>query len=136
MDGAGADGKKAGEPLGNTSGPRTGVDTGGLTAMLRSVARLPFEMAPGGAPCNVKIPASLMSTPKQRDKIIALIRSFFREGGQLLQATTVDSDTLRKARAHPEQYRDLIVRVGGFSARFGSLSAADQNEIIARGEGL
>jgi pyruvate-formate lyase len=65
--------------------------------------------------------------------VSALVETFFSQGGQELQINRFDVETLRQAREHPEQYGDLVVRVAGFNARFVDLSAAEQEELIARG---
>jgi formate C-acetyltransferase len=131
--GALPDGKLAGEPLGNSVGPRTGVDTNGPTAMLRSAARVPQHLAVGGPTCNLRLTRSLLGSAALRDKAIALINGYFAEGGMMVQITPVDRETLLEAQRDPERYRDLIVRVGGFSAKFVELDRDIQNDIISRG---
>jgi formate C-acetyltransferase len=127
------DGRRAGEPLGNTVGARTGMDRSGPTAMLRSVASMPLRLAIGGPSCNLRLSARLLADPEQRMKIVAMIRGYFLEGGIMAQITPVDTDTLRKARETPEHYADLIVRVGGYSAKFVELAPEVQDEIVSRG---
>lgn len=133
--GAGADGRRCGAPLGNTCGPRTGADRSGVTAMLNSVARLPFALATGGATCNARIPSSMLRSTADRERAAALVRGFFVQGGQMIQVTPVDAATLRAAKADPERHQDVMVRIGGYSARFVNLSPAEQDELIARGDG-
>jgi formate C-acetyltransferase len=70
----------------------------------------------------------------QHQRIAAMFATYFQMGGQQLQVNVVDARTLRAAQAHPEEYRGLIVRVGGFSARFNDLERALQDDIIARTE--
>jgi formate C-acetyltransferase len=82
------------------------------------------------------VPVRLLSSPESRGKVCALLRGFFDLGGQMVQTTPVDSAALRAAQANPEAYGDLLIRIGGYSARFINLSRADQDEIIARGEEL
>lgn len=126
------DGRRMGEPLGNSIGPRTGVDTLGPTAMLRSAAKLPQHLAIGGPSCNVSLPQDMLSTPELRDRVAALVQGYFEEGGTMLQVTPVDRQTLVAARSNPEQYRDVIVRVGGFSIKFVDLAKDAQDELIMR----
>ncbi len=126
------DGRKTGEPLGSTIGPRTGSDTNGLTAMLSSVAKMPLKLGVGGSTCNVLIPCDLTSTEEKRDKISALIKSFMLMGGQLAQITTASLEDMKDAQIHPEKHGDLLIRVGGFSAKFIEIAKVVQDEIIAR----
>jgi len=132
--GATPDGRISGAPLESSVGPRSGMNLSGPTAMLRSAARIPQYLAPGGVLCNTKIPASLMQTAEQRHKIADVIRTYFHLGGQQVMNTPVDSETLRKAQENPEEYRDLVVRVGGWSAYFVHLSRELQDDIVARAD--
>ena len=132
--GATPDGRKSGAPLEASIEPRAGMNTSGPTAMLRSAARIPQTLAPGGVLCNTKIPAQLMRTPAQRRKVADLIRTYFGLGGQQVMNTPVDTKTLREAQDHPEEHRDLIVRVGGYSAYFVDLSQDLQDDIVARSD--
>ena len=129
-----ADGNPSGTPLGNSIGPRPGANINGLTAMLSSVAKLPLSMGIGGTTCNVSIPPEKLLTEKYRDNVNSLMKVYFDQGGLMAQISIVDAKKLRKAQKNPEQYNDLIVRVGGFSIRFVELSAQTQNEIIQRSE--
>ena len=126
------DGRRAGEPLGNTVGPRTGSDKNGLTAMLTSVTRMPFELGCGGATANVLIPTYMMNTEELRQKIVGLIRTFFAEGGQQAQITTAPLEDMKDAQLHPERHGDLIVRLGGFSMKFVEFDRETQDEFIMR----
>ncbi|MBE6562661.1 MAG: hypothetical protein E7660_02875 [Ruminococcaceae bacterium] len=126
------DGRRAGEPLGNSIGPRPGADKNGLTAMLRSCSRLPLEYGMGGTTCNILIPTTLMKTPEMRKNIEKLIDTYLKNGGQLGQITTACVDELIDAKKNPEAHSDLIVRLGGFSIRFLELSEVEQDEIISR----
>ncbi len=126
------DGRYAGEPLGNTIGPRTGSDKNGLTAMLSSVARMPLELGIGGTTANVLIPTTLMATEDMRENIIALMKTFSETGGQLAQITTAPLEDMKDAQIHPERHEDLIVRVGGFSMKFIEFGKETQDEFIKR----
>lgn len=126
------DGRRAGEPLGNSIGPRPSMDKKGLTAMLNSCARLPLGYGLGGTTCNIQIPTTLTRTPEMRRDIEDLIYTWLRDGGQLGQITTACVEELMDAKVHPQAHQDLLIRIGGYSIRFCELGAADQDEIISR----
>lgn len=126
------DGRLKGAPLGNSIGPRPGADTQGLTSMLSSVSKLPLEYGLGGTTCNVNIPTSIMKSGADRSKIQSLITVFMENGGMMAQITTASKDELIKAKEKPEEYQDLIIRIGGFSIKFCELGNAEQDEIISR----
>jgi len=126
------DGRRAGEPLSNTIGPREGNDISGVTAMLNSVAKLPLKKGIGGTTLNVLFPAGTMTTEDDRKAVASAMRTFLANGGQLAQITTADLDAMKDAQEHPECHRDLIVRIGGFSIEFVQLTPEVQNEVISR----
>ncbi len=127
---ASADGRRAGEVLGNGITPTNGSATCGPTALLNSVTKLPMVRVHNGANLNMRFnPGGLKS-----EDLLALIRAYFRQGGSQVQFNMVDSATLRDAQANPEKYRDLVVRVSGYSALFIGLSETAQDEIISRAE--
>ncbi len=130
--GALPDGRFAGEPLGNSIGPRPGADTRGLTAMLSSVEKLPLEKGVGGTTLNVLLPGKLLSDPQRRHSIAATMRSYLKNGGQMAQVTAANLEELTEAQKHPERYGDLIVRIGGFSIQFVQLARESQDEVISR----
>ena len=130
--GALPDGRLAGEPLGNSVGPRTGVDTNGVTSMLASVAKMPLHLGMGGSGCNVLFPRELLQTPESRAKAAGLIKTFMMMGGQLAQITTASLEDMKDAQVHPEDHGNLIVRVGGFSKKFVDCEVDTQNELIKR----
>jgi pyruvate-formate lyase len=82
----------------------------------------------------MKFSPATLASPAQRAKLAALIRTYFDRGGFQTQITTVDLETLRDAREHPEQYADLLVRVAGYSDYFVRLSPEMQDELVARTE--
>jgi formate C-acetyltransferase len=88
----------------------------------------------GGTLLNQKFTPALLSDEAGLDALVSLIRSYFKLDGHHIQFNVVDAATLRKAQKDPEQYRDLIVRVAGYSDYFCDLSEALQDEIIARTE--
>ena len=130
--GAMADGRFAGEPLGNSIGPRPGADKSGLTAMLNSVSKLPLSKGVGGTTLNVLLNQRFLADEPRRQVIGHILTQFMRSGGQLAQITTANLQDLQDAKCHPERHGDLIVRVGGFSAKFVTLTEAVQDEIISR----
>lgn len=131
--GATPDGRLAGFPLGDGSGPAQGRETEGPTASILSSTKWPHDAFIGGIAINLKFSRSSFQ-PASLEKMIALIRTFMARGGFELQLNVVDRETLLKAKKNPEQYRDLVVRVGGYSDYFIHLSPAMQEEVILRSE--
>ena len=130
--GAMPDGRFAGEPLGNTMGPRPGADKEGVTAMLASVAKLPLYKGVGGTTLNVILSAKMLATPEMRENIAAAVKVFMNNGGNMAQITTANLEDLLDAKEHPERHGNLIVRVGGYSCQFVLLDPETQDEIISR----
>lgn len=131
--GATPDGRNAGYPLASGSSPVQGAEIDGPTSALLSATSWDHRPFLGGVAVNLKFAPDQMTGDKI-DKVLAIVKVFLQRGGFQLQFNAVSSDTLKKAKANPEQYRDLIVRVGGFSANFVKLSAEMQMEIIDRNE--
>lgn len=130
---ASPDGRKAAKPFAASCNPYN-VERQGVTAALRSVAALPFEDVMGCA-VNVKFhPSGVGATPEARKKWTALIRAYFKSGGSQIQPTVASAEDLRAAREDPAHFRDLIVKVGGYSAYFTDLGPEIQAEIIERTE--
>jgi len=128
---ASADGRRAGEALAPGNAPSGGSDTSGLTAVLNSQAK-PDPAIHAGAVQNVKLTSSF---PAQHPELYRKIFDvYFKSGGAQIMITVTSRDDLLAAREHPERYANLIVRVGGFSARFIDLDAHTQEEIISRTE--
>jgi len=130
---ASAEGRLKGRPLSEGISPVQGADRHGPTAVLKSAAKMD-HLRTGGTLLNQKFTPSLLSGDEGLDKLVQLVRSYFKLDGHHIQFNVVDAETLRKAQQHPEQYRDLIVRVAGYSDYFCDLSEALQEEIIARTE--
>ena len=126
------DGHRMGDPLGNTMGPRPGADKSGVTAMLKSVAKLPLHLGLGGTTLNVLVPCKENDSPEKKEKIAALFRAYLENGGQMAQITTASVEEMRDAQIHPEFHQNLIVRVGGYSAHFNECPRETQEEIISR----
>ncbi len=133
VTGASPDGRKAWTPLSEGISPVQGSDRKGPTAVLRSAARMDHART-GGTLLNQKFTPQLLEGEEGLEHMVQLIRTYFKLDGHHIQFNVVDAATLRAAKQHPEQYRDLIVRVAGYSDYFCSLSEALQDEIIARTE--
>jgi formate C-acetyltransferase len=127
------DGRRAGEPLSEGVSPVQGADRRGPTAVLRSVAKMD-HVRTGGTLLNQKFAPQLLRDEEGLDKLVQLIRTYFTLDGHHVQFNVVDAATLRAAQEHPDQHRDLIVRVAGYSDYFCDLGKALQDEIIARTE--
>jgi pyruvate formate-lyase/glycerol dehydratase family glycyl radical enzyme len=132
--GAMANGRKAGLPLADASlSPTQGVDVYGPTAVCNSALKADFYDA-RTAVLNQKFSISLFKNKGFAEKLIDFTETFMKNGGMHIQYNLLDADTLRKAKENPEQYRDLIVRVAGYSAYFVLLAPEVQDELINRTE--
>ncbi len=131
--GATTDGRRAGEPLSEGVSPVQGADRHGPTAVIRSVAKMDHART-GGTLLNQKFTPQLLKDEEGLDKLVHLIRTYFKLDGHHIQFNVVDAATLRAAQANPDQHRDLIVRVAGYSDYFCDLTQSLQEEIIARTE--
>ena len=131
--GALPDGRKAAAPLSEGISPVQGADKKGPTAVLRSASKID-HLRTGGTLLNQKFTPSFFDDDESIVKMTALICSYFRMGGHHIQFNVVSAKTLRDAQNHPERYRDLIVRVAGYSDYFNDLGEELQNEIIKRTE--
>ncbi|MDD7305839.1 MAG: glycyl radical protein [Peptoniphilaceae bacterium] len=122
-------------PLAEGCSPAHSMDTSGPTAVYKSVSKLPTHQITGGVLLNQKISPSLVSSKEGKKKLEMLIRTFFnRLDGYHVQYNVIDKKTLLDAQKHPEDHKDLIVRVAGYSAFFNVLSKATQDDIIGRTE--
>ncbi len=129
------DGRKAFTPLAEGSSPSSGTDVLGPTAVFKSVARLPTDKILGGVLLNQKLSPSVISEESDKKKLLSILGTFFTTlKGWHVQYNIVSRQTLLAAQKNPEKYRDLIVRVAGYSAFFTTLSPDTQNDIIARTE--
>ncbi|MGQ9598705.1 MAG: trans-4-hydroxy-L-proline dehydratase [Anaerolineae bacterium] len=131
--GATPDGRKAGVPLSEGISPVQGADRRGPTAVIKSAAKMDHART-GGTLLNQKFAPQLLQEDHDLDNLVHLIRSYFKLDGHHIQFNVVDAATLRAAQQNPEQYRNLIVRVAGYSDYFCDLSRTLQDEIIARTE--
>ncbi len=135
VTGALPDGRKAGEALSEGISPVQGADRKGPTSVVKSAAKID-HLRTGGTLLNQKFTPQLLSDNGGIKKLAHLIRSYFKMDGHHIQFNVVTADTLRKAQKNPDQYRDLIVRVAGYSDYFVDIGPALQDEIIARTEHL
>jgi len=127
------DGRRAAKPYAASCNPYN-VERCGVTGVLKSVAALPFEHVLGCA-VNIKFhPTAIGENYDIRKKWIALLRTYFQMGGVQVQPTVASAEMLREAQRDPESYRDLIVKVGGYSTYFVDLGREIQDEVIARTE--
>ncbi len=131
--GALPDGKKAGKPVSEGISPVQGADKNGPSAVIRSASKID-HLRTGGTLLNQKFTPDFFDDDESIKKVSSLVRTYFRADGHHIQFNVVSADTLRKAKKNPEQYRDLIVRVAGYSDYFNDLSEELQDEIIGRTE--
>jgi pyruvate formate-lyase/glycerol dehydratase family glycyl radical enzyme len=129
------DGRKAFTPVAEGCSPSSGTDILGPTAVFKSVSKLPTGKILGGVLLNQKLAPSAISSDTQKEKLVSIIRTFFETlKGWHVQYNIVSRETLLAAKRNPENYRDLVVRVAGYSAFFTTLSPDTQDDIIARTE--
>ncbi|MBT3388152.1 MAG: glycyl radical protein [Desulfobacula sp.] len=131
ITGALPDGRKKGVPLSEGISPVQGADRCGPTAVLKSAAKID-HLKTGGTLLNQKFLPELFKEEKGLQAIVHLIRSYFKMDGHHVQFNVVSEETLKDAQKHPENYRDLIVRVAGYSDYFVDLTKALQDEIMNR----
>lgn len=129
------DGRNAFEPLAEGCSPAHNSDKNGPTAVFKSVSKLRTNKITGGVLLNQKMTPQILSTEENRQKLELLIKTFFnRLHGYHVQYNIVSKETLIDAQKHPENHKDLIVRVAGYSAFFNVLSKKTQDDIIGRTE--
>jgi pyruvate formate-lyase/glycerol dehydratase family glycyl radical enzyme len=114
--------------------PAQGRDKHGPTAVIKSVAKLDHLLAHNGTLLNVKFTPTAVAGDAGTENVLALIRTFFQQGGQHIQFNVVSAETLRDAQTHPENYGNLVIRVAGFSVFFTTIDRVLQEDIIARTE--
>ncbi|MGB4753643.1 MAG: trans-4-hydroxy-L-proline dehydratase [Bacillota bacterium] len=133
VTGATPDGRYAWQPLSEGISPVQGMDRRGPTAALKSAGKMDHVLT-GGTLLNMKFTPSLLEGEEGITNLAHLVRAYFKLGGHHIQFNVVSAETLRDAKRHPDRYRDLIVRVAGYSDYFCDLPGALQDEIIARTE--
>ena len=126
------DGRKAGFPFADGSGPAQGRERKGPTAAILSVTSWDHSGMIGGIAFNMKFEKSLFSSPDMRKKLRSLIGTYLDRGGFETQINVIDSGILAKAQENPEAYRDLVVRIGGYTDYFTHLSPGMQAEVMQR----
>ncbi len=131
MLGATPDGRLAHQPESDGTSPSHGADRNGPTAVLKSLMKIP-QTKTGGTLLNQKLMPGLLKTETDIDKLVSLIRTYFRYNGHHVQFNIVDSELLKEAQKDPVSYKDLLVRVAGYSDYFVDLDRDHQNEIISR----
>lgn len=131
--GATPDGRKAGFPLGDGSGPCQGRELKGPTASILSSTKWSSYELIGGVAVNMKFSKKSLG-PQSLETIKSLIKTYLKRGGFEIQINVIDKETLEKAIINPEEYRDLVVRIGGYSDYFVKLSSEMQQEVILRTE--
>lgn len=132
--GATPDGRRAGFPFADGCGPAQGRERFGPTAAILSTTSWDHRPMIGGLAYNMKFNASLLRSPSSRQGLRDLVLTYLRRGGFETQINVVDQETLKKAKIHPEEYRDLVVRIGGYTDYFARLSPQMQDELILRTE--
>lgn len=133
VTGATPDGRRAWQPLSEGISPVQGADRRGPTAVIRSAAKMD-HIRTGGTLLNQKFTPQLLEGEEGIDNLAHLVRAYFKLDGHHIQFNVVSAETLRAAQAEPGKYRDLIVRVAGYSDYFCDLGRALQDEIIGRTE--
>lgn len=133
VTGATPNGRRAGWAISDGTSPSQGADTHGPTCVIRSLGKLD-QIKSGGTLLNLRFLPSLVKSESDLSKLGALIRSYFSLNGHHVQFNIVDSATLRDARKRPEEYRDLLVRMAGYSDYFNHMNSDLQEEIISRTE--
>ncbi|MCD8304402.1 MAG: glycyl radical protein [Prevotellaceae bacterium] len=129
--GASVNGRLAEFAISDGTSPAHGADTQGPTSVVKSLGKLD-QTKSGGTLLNVRFVPQLMAREEDLRKLVSLIRAYFSMGGHHIQFNVVDTETLLDAQKNPEQYRDLLVRVAGYSDYFNDMTEQLQNEIIAR----
>ncbi len=129
--GASVNGRHAHFAISDGTSPAHGADTQGPTSVVKSLGKLD-QTKSGGTLLNVRLAPQLMSRDEDLQKLVSLIRTYFSMGGHHIQFNVVETETLLNAQKHPEEYRDLLVRVAGYSDYFNDMTEQLQDEIIAR----
>lgn len=130
--GASACGRKATEPISEGISPVGGTDTSTPLAAMKTCAKMNQDIHSGGTLLNMRLGHNLVETKRGRSNLASMVQSFFDMGAFHIQFNTLSTETLLDAQAHPEQYKDLLVRVAGYSTQFVHLSKRLQDSIIRR----
>ena len=130
------DGRKAGEPIADAASPAQGRDRHGPTLVYNSSCCIDYKKYMDGVALNVRIHPTALSNEEGVAKLCAMAKAYFKNGGMETQYNIVSTETLRAAQRDPGSYRDLVVRIAGYSAYFVELSRDCQNDIISRNENM
>jgi len=130
--GATPDGRKARAPISEGVSPYTGTDVSTCLAAMKSASKINHDIHSGGILLNQRLNHDLLATKRGQANLGAMLQTYFSLGGFHVQFNTVSNETLRDAQAHPDNYKDLLVRVAGYSAQWINLSESMQESIIAR----
>jgi len=128
------DGRKTGTPIADAASPVQGRDTLGPTAVLQSALCYDHSKFMDGMALNVRIHPSVLDREDGIAKLRDMTKTYLKSGGMEIQYNIVSSNTMRAAQADPDTYRDLVIRIAGFSAYFAELSLDCQNDLISRTE--
>jgi formate C-acetyltransferase len=131
--GASADGRNAGDPISENQSPTLGAEREGITALLNSVSKIPFNRITGG-PLNLKIHPSAVQGEDGLKALAALLKTYMEMGGMQVQLNILSRQQLLDAQKHPEKYEGLCIRVTGYSAYFVQMGKKAQDEVIRRTE--
>jgi formate C-acetyltransferase len=131
--GASANGRLAGMPISDGTSPSHGADRKGPTAVIKSLGKMD-QIKSGGTLLNQRFLPSVLEGEDGIENVVHLIRTYFKLNGHHIQFNIVDTQTLREAQAAPDEHRDLLIRVAGYSDYFVDLDKYHQEEIIARTE--
>jgi formate C-acetyltransferase len=132
--GATPNGRRAGEAVSNSISPSNGVEMKGPTAVLKSCSKINHRKISNGCSLNLKLLPSLLKTENDIRNLAILTKTYFNLGGMHVQFNVVDNKILKDAQKNPEKYKDLVVRVSGYSAYFIDLGKSIQDDIISRTE--
>ena len=128
------DGRKTGTPIADAMSPAQSRDKNGPTAVFESSVVFDHHHYLGGIALNLRLHPSVLSNQEGMEKVRDMTKNYFESGGLEVQYNVVDTETLRAAQKDPEKYRDLVVRIAGYSAYFIELGRDLQNDIISRNE--
>lgn len=126
------DGRRAGRPISHSAGPSLGVARQGPTAIIKSVTKLDFVHAANGSSLLIHLQPQLLEMAQGREKLLALIRTYFDRGGLQIHFDSVSIEDLEAALESPDEHRDLIVRRAGYSEYFVTLEPDEQRFVIDR----
>ena len=128
------DGRKSGEPLSDAASPMHGMDVNGPTSVINSMTKPDYTLVSCGTVLNQKFSPSMFSDDRKRKKLLGLIKTYFKKGGQEIQINAISRGVLFDAMKNPQEYKNLVVRVSGFSAYYITLSKEVQEDILKRTE--